>query len=97
MKLGCLWRIKKPAKSKIVIQDVEPFLETHTTFVAVYERDGKFLLVKEKIGSKIVCNQPAGYLETNESLLDAVAREKLEETLYSFTLKVLLSIYLLVA
>lgn len=65
----------------------------HTTVAAMCERDGKFLLVKEKVGGKIVFNQPAGHLEQNESLLDAVVRETLEETQYEFIPTGLLGIY----
>jgi ADP-ribose pyrophosphatase YjhB (NUDIX family) len=65
----------------------------HTTVAAMCERDGKFLLVKEKVGDKIAFNQPAGHLEPNESLIDAVVRETLEETQYEFTPTGLLGIY----
>lgn len=39
-----------------------------------------------EINSKgeIVVNQPAGHLEDNESLVDAIIREMLEETAYDF-------------
>jgi len=39
-----------------------------------------------EINSKgnIVINQPAGHLEDNESLVDAIIREMLEETAYDF-------------
>jgi len=53
---------------------------------AIILKEGKFLLVEEKIldngstTSKLVINQPAGHLENNESLIDAVIRETLEET-----------------
>jgi len=65
----------------------------HTTVAAMCEREGKFLLVKEKVGDKIVFNQPAGHLDPDESLLDAVVRETLEETQYEFTPTALLGIY----
>ena len=65
----------------------------HTTVAAMCEQEGKFLLVKEKVGDKIVFNQPAGHLEPDESLLDAVIRETHEETLYRFTPTGLLGIY----
>jgi ADP-ribose pyrophosphatase YjhB (NUDIX family) len=71
----------------------EAVWKPHTTVAALCERDGKFLLVKEKVGNKIVFNQPAGHLEPNESLLEAVARETLEETQYEFTPTGLLGIY----
>lgn len=60
---------------------------------AVCERDGKFLLVREKVGNQIVVNQPAGHLEPGEGLIDAVIRETLEETRYPFNPTALQGIY----
>jgi 8-oxo-dGTP pyrophosphatase MutT (NUDIX family) len=57
----------------------------HVTVAAIIQRDGKFLLVEEVVNGKCVINQPAGHLENNESLLDAVIRETLEETRWEFT------------
>ena len=51
-----------------------------TTVAAVIEQDQKFLMVEERIGSAVRLNQPAGHLEDNESLIDAVIRETREET-----------------
>jgi len=65
----------------------------HVTVAAVIERDGKFLLVEEMIDGKTCYNQPAGHLECRESLSDAVVRETLEETGYSFVPKYLVGIY----
>jgi 8-oxo-dGTP pyrophosphatase MutT (NUDIX family) len=65
----------------------------HTTVAALCERDGKFLLVEENVGGRIVFNQPAGHLEPNESLLEAVIRETLEETQYEFIPETLQGIY----
>ena len=64
------------------------------TVAAVIERDGRFLLVEERIRGKLVFNQPAGHLEDGESLLDAVMRETLEETGWRFTPQSLLGLYL---
>lgn len=52
----------------------------HVTVAAVVESDGKFLLVYEKAEDGNVYNQPAGHLEQNETLLEAVVRETGEET-----------------
>lgn len=52
----------------------------HITVAAVVERDGRFLMVEERIDGQRVYNQPAGHLENNESLVQAVIRETLEET-----------------
>ena len=56
----------------------------HVTVAAIIQREGKFLLVEENDNDKKVINQPAGHLENNESLLDAVIRETLEETRWEF-------------
>jgi 8-oxo-dGTP pyrophosphatase MutT (NUDIX family) len=63
------------------------------TVAAVIERNGRFLLVEERIRGRLVLNQPAGHLEDGESLLDAVMRETLEETAWRFTPEWLLGIY----
>ncbi len=52
----------------------------HVTVAAVVESKGKFLLVHENAEGGNVYNQPAGHLEQNETLLEAVVRETLEET-----------------
>lgn len=65
----------------------------NVTVAAVVERDGKFLLVEEKTSQGIRFNQPAGHLEAGESLLQAVTRETLEESAYTFTPQHLLGIY----
>ena len=65
----------------------------HVTVAAVLERDGKFLLVEEETNEGIRFNQPAGHLECGESLIDAVIRETLEESAYSFIPKYLVGVY----
>ena len=52
----------------------------HVTVANVLEKDGKFLLVEELTKGRRVLNQPAGHLEPMESLIEAAARETLEET-----------------
>ena len=54
------------------------------TVAAVIERQGKFLLVEERIDGKLVLNQPAGHLDPGESLVEACAREVMEETAHRF-------------
>ena len=56
----------------------------HVTVAAIIHREGKFLLVEENDNGKKVINQPAGHLENNESLIEAVIRETLEETRWEF-------------
>ena len=65
----------------------------NVTVAAVIERDGKFLLVEEKITDGVCLNQPAGHLEADESILDAVTREALEEPAYHFVPQYLVGIY----
>jgi 8-oxo-dGTP pyrophosphatase MutT (NUDIX family) len=65
----------------------------HVTVAAVVQRDGKFLLVEEETEAGLAFNQPAGHLEEGESLIDAVAREALEETAYHFKPTHLVGIY----
>jgi len=64
------------------------------TVAAVIERDERFLLVEERACGQVVFNQPAGHLEPDESLLEAVVRETLEETGYRFEPHHLVGIYL---
>ncbi len=52
----------------------------HVTVAAIVERSGRFLIVEETCGGRLVLNQPAGHLDQGETLQDAVVRETLEET-----------------
>ncbi|MBL8398156.1 MAG: NUDIX hydrolase [Candidatus Accumulibacter sp.] len=65
----------------------------NVTVAAVLEREGHFLLVEEETDYGVCFNQPAGHLECRESLLDAVIRETLEETAFSFQPQYLIGIY----
>jgi 8-oxo-dGTP pyrophosphatase MutT (NUDIX family) len=65
----------------------------HATVAAIVEDNGKFLLVEEETERGNRFNQPAGHLEDNETLLEAVIRETLEETAYAFKPETLLGIY----
>ena len=51
----------------------------NVTVAAIVERDQKFLLVEENADNHIVFNQPAGHLEKDETLIEAISREVLEE------------------
>jgi 8-oxo-dGTP pyrophosphatase MutT (NUDIX family) len=63
------------------------------TVAAVAERDGKFLLVEERVGGRLVLNQPAGHLEDGETFLDAVVRETFEESGWRFRPEAVVGIY----
>lgn len=65
----------------------------HVTVAAVCEHENRFLLVKECVDGQIVFNQPAGHLDPNETLEQAVIRETLEETAYTFSPTNLVGVY----
>ena len=63
------------------------------TVAAIVEHDGRFLIVEEQIRGQRVFNQPAGRVESGESLLAAAVRETLEETAWHFEPEWLLGVY----
>jgi len=65
-----------------------------TTVAAIIEREGRFLLVEEATPEGLRLNNPAGHLDPGESLVQACARETLEETAFAFTPEALVGIYL---
>lgn len=70
-----------------------PQFKPHSTVAAIVEQNGKFLLVEEMTDRGNRFNQPAGHLEDNETLIQAVIRETLEESAYDFTPTALLGVY----
>ncbi|MCP4391890.1 MAG: NUDIX hydrolase [Gammaproteobacteria bacterium] len=71
----------------------ESVWKPRATVAAICERDGKFLLVRESVNGDIAYNQPAGHLDPDETLMQAVVRETLEETRYRFKPTALQGIY----
>ncbi|WBU42936.1 MULTISPECIES: NUDIX hydrolase [Marinobacter] len=66
----------------------------HATVAVVVENEqGQFLLVEEVSNGKVVFNQPAGHIEENEAVLDAVRRETLEETGWEVEPQFFLGVY----
>ena len=65
----------------------------HVTVAAIIERDRRYLLVEEHTPRGLRLNNPAGHLEPGEDLLQAVAREALEETAHVFRPTSLLGVY----
>jgi 8-oxo-dGTP pyrophosphatase MutT (NUDIX family) len=63
------------------------------TVAAVIEREGRFLLVEERIDGRLVLNQPAGHLDPGESLAAACQREVMEETAHHFEPTALVGVY----
>jgi 8-oxo-dGTP pyrophosphatase MutT (NUDIX family) len=64
------------------------------TVAAIIERDGRFLLVEEETSDGIRFNQPAGHLDPNESLVQAVVRETMEESAHDFSPTGLVGMYM---
>ncbi len=64
------------------------------TVAAIIERDGLFLLVEEETSDGVQINQPAGHLDPNESIIQAVVRETLEETAHDFSPTALIGAYM---
>lgn len=56
------------------------FWQPDVTVATLVVDGGRLLCVEERVGGRLVINQPAGHLEPDESLLDAAVRETLEET-----------------
>ncbi|AOY01568.1 NUDIX hydrolase [Jeongeupia sp. USM3] len=65
----------------------------NATVAAVIERDGRFLLVEERILGQRKLNQPAGHVEQGESIVAAAVRETLEETAHHFVPEALVGVY----
>ena len=72
----------------------EPRWKPSVTVAAVIEHEGRYLLVEEDTADGLRLNNPAGHLEPNESLMQAVVREVLEETACVFTPSHLVGVYL---
>jgi ADP-ribose pyrophosphatase YjhB (NUDIX family) len=64
------------------------------TVAAIIERGGKFMLVEEHTSEGLKLNNPAGHLDPGESLIDACAREALEETTCAFNPTALVGVYM---
>jgi 8-oxo-dGTP pyrophosphatase MutT (NUDIX family) len=71
--------------------------QPHITVATIVEHEGRFLMVEELKGGKLVLNQPAGHLDPNETLRDAAIRETLEETGWDVELTAVTGIYLYLA
>lgn len=71
----------------------ERIFRPDVTVAVVVPRDGRLLLVEERVKGRLVLNQPAGHLEADESLLEAARRETLEETGWEVELTALVGLY----
>lgn len=63
------------------------------TVASIVARDGRLLLVEERIDGRLVLNQPAGHLEPGESLAEAAVRETREETGWDIRLDAFVGAY----
>ena len=66
----------------------------NVTVAAIAANADRFLVVEEEDNDRIVYNQPAGHLERDETLIDAVKREMLEETAWEYRPEAVTGIYL---
>ena len=64
------------------------------TVAAIAQRGDQFLLVEEHADGDLVFNQPAGHLDPDETLVEAVQREVLEETGWDFEPRFVVGVYL---
>lgn len=65
----------------------------HVTVATLVERNGRFLLIEEEVGSDTVINQPAGHWEEGETFAEAAVRETLEETGWHVEITGLVGVY----
>jgi 8-oxo-dGTP pyrophosphatase MutT (NUDIX family) len=64
------------------------------TVAAIAEDSGRFLFVQERAARRVVLNQPAGHVESGESLIEAIVRETREETGREFRPDAVTGLYL---
>ncbi|HEX4896391.1 MAG TPA: NUDIX hydrolase [Solimonas sp.] len=65
----------------------------HVVVACVVEREGRFLLVEERVNGQLLFNQPAGHWEQGETLIEGAVREGLEETGWDLEPTALLGLY----
>ncbi len=63
------------------------------TVAVIAEQNDRYLMVEENIAGRRVFNQPAGHLESGESLVAAAIRECREETAWRFQPQALVGLY----
>lgn len=71
----------------------ERIWKPNVTVAALMEDRGRFLMVEEETSAGLRLNQPAGHLEEGESLVEACAREAMEETAHPFVPGALVGVY----
>ncbi len=76
-----------------MISSLNTIWTPHLTVAAVIEQDGRFLFVEEAPDGEPVLNQPAGHVEYQERLADAVVREVAEEACRHFSPESIVGFY----
>lgn len=69
------------------------FWQPDVTVATVVVREGRLLMVEERVNGGLVFNQPAGHLEPDESLSEAALRETREETGWDVRLTAFIGAY----
>ena len=69
------------------------FWQPDVTVATVVVREGRLLMVEERVNGGLVFNQPAGHLEPDESLSEAAMRETREETGWDVRLTAFIGAY----
>jgi 8-oxo-dGTP pyrophosphatase MutT (NUDIX family) len=69
------------------------FWQPDVTVATVVVREGRLLMVEERVNGGLVFNQPAGHLEPDESLSEAALRETREETGWEVRLTAFIGAY----
>ncbi|MDH4110772.1 MAG: NUDIX domain-containing protein [Gammaproteobacteria bacterium] len=69
-------------------------LPTDLTVAMLVEREGRYLIIKERVANALVLTQPGGHIESGESPEEAAIRETLEESGCEVAIRELLGVYL---
>jgi 8-oxo-dGTP pyrophosphatase MutT (NUDIX family) len=75
------------------LDEQERSFRPDVTVAVVVPREGRLLMVEERVRGALVLNQPAGHLEAGETLVEAAARETLEETGWQVAITHLVGVY----
>jgi 8-oxo-dGTP pyrophosphatase MutT (NUDIX family) len=72
---------------------VDKVVRPAVTAATIVEREGRFLLIEEETRHGLRLNQPAGHVESGESIVSAAARETLEEAAWRVDPTALVGVY----